>query len=98
MVFHEITKEAILNALNNPREVDMHLVAAKKRAVFRPSYGYEISPILWRKVAPKLSAGRVQVLPYIVLSSVKSPSWLLPPPAMMSLSILVSPKGHGSGR
>lgn len=61
IVFHEITEEAILNAVKNPREINMDLVDAQQaRRVLDRLVGFEVSPILWRKIQPKLSAGRVQ--------------------------------------
>ena len=61
IVFHEITKNAILNAIENPRQIDMSLVNAQQaRRVLDRLVGFELSPVLWRKIQPKLSAGRVQ--------------------------------------
>ena len=60
IVFHEITKPAILNAIENPRDIDMSLVNAQQaRRVLDRLVGFELSPVLWRKIQPKLSAGRV---------------------------------------
>lgn len=61
IVFHEVTKPALLEAIKTPREVDMNLVSAQQaRRVLDRLVGFELSPVLWKKIQPRLSAGRVQ--------------------------------------
>jgi len=61
IVFHEITKDAILHAIKTPRDIDINLVDAQQaRRVLDRIVGFELSPVLWRKIRPSLSAGRVQ--------------------------------------
>lgn len=61
IVFHEITKDAILNAIETPRTIDLHLVDAQQaRRVLDRIVGFELSPVLWKRIKPSLSAGRVQ--------------------------------------
>ena len=74
LVFHEITREAIQKAIENPREIDSRLVQAQEtRRLLDRLYGYQISPVLWRKIGPARSAGRVQsVTVHIIVTREKA--------------------------
>ena len=64
--FHEITKTALENAVANPRKIDMAMVHSQQaRRILDRIVGFKLSPLLWKYIAPKLSAGRVQVISYI---------------------------------
>ena len=78
IVFHEITKSAILKAIENPRDIDFNLVNAQQaRRVLDRIVGFELSPVLWRKVKPALSAGRLQSLVVLLIVDVREKQMLL---------------------
>lgn len=95
IVFHEITKDAILHAIENPRPIDMDLVNAQQaRRVLDRIVGFELSPVLWRKVKPKLSAGRVQsVATRLVAEREKEIEKFRPEPFYRVNGLFVTPEG-----
>jgi len=76
MVFHEITPEAIRHAIEHPRDLDRRLVDAQEaRRIFDRLYGYEVSPVLWKKIQRGLSAGRVQSVAIRIVWSASGSGW-----------------------
>jgi len=98
IVFHEITKDAILNALENARNIDTHLVNAQQaRRVLDRLVGFELSPLLWKKVKPSLSAGRVQsVAVKLIVEKERDIQKFTPKKYFRVSGIFTIPNGNGS--
>lgn len=96
IVFHEITKEAIQNAVKTPRTIDMNLVNAQQaRRVLDRLVGFELSPVLWRKVKPSLSAGRVQsVAVRILVEREREIFGYVPQSSYQTVATFVMEDGH----
>jgi DNA topoisomerase-1 len=96
MVFHEITRDAILGALDATRDIDERLVSAQEaRRLLDRLYGYEISPLLWRKIAPRLSAGRVQIVAVRVIVNRERERMAFRVSRYWDLEALFAPKNGG---
>ncbi len=96
IVFHEITKDAILDAIDNPREIDQNLVNAQQaRRVLDRLVGFELSPVLWKKVKPSLSAGRVQSVAVRLLVEREREIFDFKPESAFRVSALFSFDGGG---
>ena len=95
IVFHEITKTAILQAIENPRSIDLNLVDAQQaRRVLDRIVGFELSPILWRKVRPSLSAGRVQsVAVRLIVEREREINAFVPEAAYRVIALFILPDG-----
>jgi len=96
MVFHEITQDAIERALNDTRDIDDHLVEAQQtRRILDRLVGYSISPLLWRKIKPKLSAGRVQSVAVRLLVQKERERITFVPATYWDLEAQLAKKGIG---
>lgn len=95
IVFHEITKTAILHAIETPRAIDMNLVNAQQaRRVLDRIVGFELSPILWKKVRPSLSAGRVQsVAVRLIVDRERAINEFVPEPSFRVIADFILPDG-----
>ncbi len=97
IVFHEITKNAILQAIESPRNIDMNLVNAQQaRRVLDRLVGFELSPILWRKIQPKLSAGRVQSVALRLIVDREKEIMAFEPTPYYRVEALFRPEGAGA--
>jgi DNA topoisomerase-1 len=93
--FHEITRKAVLQALQSPREIDMHLVEAQQaRRVLDRIFGYNLSPLLWSKVARGLSAGRVQSVALRLVCEREQEIQNFVPQEYWTITVLFTPEGR----
>ena len=96
IVFHEITKPAILQAIDNPRHIDRNLVNAQQaRRVMDRIVGFEISPVLWRKIKPGLSAGRVQSVAVRLIVDREREILAFQPKAFFTVSAIFQQEANG---
>ena len=96
MVFHEITREAILSALDNTREINNNLIDAQEtRRILDRLVGYSLSPLLWRKIKPKLSAGRVQSVAVRLIVLRERARMVFVPASYWDLKARLEHKGQG---
>ena len=97
IVFHEITRPAILHAIEHPREINMNLVDAQQaRRVLDRLVGFELSPVLWRKIQPKLSAGRVQSVALRLIVDREKEIMAFRPEPYYRVEALFSPEGSSA--
>ena len=98
IVFHEITKDAIVNAIQHPREIDINLVNAQQaRRVLDRIVGFKLSPVLWKKVKPSLSAGRVQsVAVSLIVEREREIAAFAPEAAYRVVAVFLVPDSNGN--